>query len=336
MEQIAARRQRRRRRPGVDEEGLGPDDEDAAVARQRAGHRGGGEVQHAGPQRVVGREVEVRVQRRAVDAGAERLGQGGHGRHGVAGGHLVADDQRHVVGGGLGQQPGQLVEPPGHRPAVEVGPGRDVDVAGLVEHVHGDRHEHRPGRRRGRRQERPPQHRRQLAQMAHLVLPLRRRRRQAGEVTGEDRFGQQVAPVLLAGRDHHRRTVGQGVGQVPEAAAEAGHGVEVDEAGPPAGLGVPVGHGHGHVLLEAQHVVDLGVLGQSVDEGQLGRARVAEAVDHPLGAKHLEQDIPPVRRRHSVPSSWTEDAPYPGRSGQSQDGPGGAVGSASNPSSCRS
>ncbi|HLJ08484.1 MAG TPA: hypothetical protein VKX24_08095 [Acidimicrobiia bacterium] len=271
------------------------------------------------------------MERGSVDPGAEHLGEGRHLGQRPGGGHLVAHDQCQPVGRRLGQQPGQLLEAAGHRRLAEPRPGRDVDVAVLVEDVHGDRDEHRPGRRRRRGQERPPQHRRQLAEVADLVLPLGGRPGQAGQVAGEDRLGQQVAPVLLAGGDDHRRAVGQGVGQVPRPAAEPGDGVEVHEARPAAGLGVAVGHGHHHVLLQAEHVVELGMVGQGVDEGQLRRPRVAEAVDDAFGPKHLEQDIPPVGRCHRPSSSWPSLHRNRGRSGQSHDGPGGTVEAASKP-----
>jgi hypothetical protein len=231
---------------------------------------------------MVGGEIEVRMERRTVDAGAERLGQGDDFRQRPAARHLVADDQRQSVGRSLGQQPGQLSEPAGHRGAVDRRPGRDLELARLVEHVHRDRHEHRSGGRRGRGQEGPTEDGRQLAEVADLVLPLRRPGRQPGEVTGQDRLGQEVATVLLAGGHHHRRVVGPSVGEIAEPTAEAGHRMEVHEARPATGLGVPIGHGHGDVLLEAEHVVQLGVLGQRVHERQLGRARVPEAVRHTL------------------------------------------------------
>src|SRR5581483_12106802 len=73
VQQLGAGGQRRHRRVRIDEERLGADDEDPPVARQGGGHGGGAEGQHAAPQRVVGGEVQVGVERRAVDGGAEGL-----------------------------------------------------------------------------------------------------------------------------------------------------------------------------------------------------------------------------------------------------------------------
>src|SRR5690606_8886059 len=89
--------------------------------------------------------------------------------------------------------------------------------------------------------------------------------------------------------------------------------VEVHEGRAPRGLGVAVGHAHDGGFLEAEHVADVVDTGQSVDEGQLGAARVAEDMGDALGAQDVEEHLsgsghvrrPYCRDLDSWPSSTT-------------------------------
>ena len=71
---------------------------------------------------------------------------------------------------------------------------------------------------------------------------------------------------------------------IAERIADAGAGMQVDEAGIAGRLRIAVGHADHRGLLQAQHIID--VVGPVAEERQFGRAGIAE---HALDAERAEQ-----------------------------------------------
>jgi hypothetical protein len=113
-----------------------------------------------------------------------------------------------------------------------------------------------------------------------------------------------MATVGVAGRDHERGSVGGRVGEVADGIAEAGRGVDVDEGGPSGGLGVAVGHGDNSRLLQRQDVVEVLAArsGQRIEQGQLGRTRVAEDVPDTFRCQHRQQHVAAQHGRRRYPN----------------------------------
>ena len=171
--------------------------------------------------------------------------------------------------------------------AARDGPGR-LGVVGLdVPVVHRDRDERRAAGRQGGVVDGAGQRRRHVLGARGLVAPLDERVRHAGGVAvGEVRLHGHVGADLLAGGDEQRSLVGLGVEEGAHGVAHARGGVQVHVRDAARGLGVAVGHAHGHRLLEPQDVAEVrGVIGQ---HRQLGGARVAEHRRHAAGAEELE------------------------------------------------
>ena len=71
---------------------------------------------------------------------------------------------------------------------------------------------------------------------------------------------------------------------IAERIADAGAGMQIDEAGVAGRLRVTIGHADDGGLLQAEHVID--VVGPVAEERQFGRAGIAE---HALDAERAEQ-----------------------------------------------
>ena len=71
---------------------------------------------------------------------------------------------------------------------------------------------------------------------------------------------------------------------IAERIADAGAGMQIDEAGVAGRLRIAIGHADDASLLQAEHVVD--VVGPVAEERQFGRAGIAE---HALDAERAEQ-----------------------------------------------
>ena len=237
---------------------------------------------------MVAREVDAAVDGLAVDPRAEELGErhelgdGSRPRHAISRDHERRARPRQEARGAL------------HRRWLRPGPCRHRGraLARVLDHaahqVHREREEHRSHRRRQRNLERAPECLRRLLGTADLVGPLRELLRHPHEVRREDRRVHQEARILLARGDEERRLRPRGAVEDREAVGEAGRDVDVDDADRPRRLRVAVGRGDRRRLLEPEHVLEPGV-GEGVEEGQLGRARIAEEVADAGGAEDLHQ-----------------------------------------------
>ena len=255
----------------VHHERLLADEEHAVVgARGRRAMAGGGRVEHPLPQRVERRE-DARGRGAARRApGAERLGQRDDARRRPP----TRPPRRRATmatcpTAGPREEVGELVEAARHamprsmvdgaRRARRPPPGRGGPSAAT----------RTPGlpARCGGVVERPPHDRAQLAGSADLVGPLHGPAGQLHERARQQRVGDDVPVVLLAGGHDERRAVGTRVGEVADGVAEPGRGVEVEEGRTTRGLGVAVGHRRPTVAsCRREHVVEVVGVGQGVDE----------------------------------------------------------------------
>ena len=161
----------------------------------------------------------------------------------------------------------------------------------LVENVHRQRQEHRPGRRGARDGEGAPQRLPDVLAAPHFLRPFGHRRGERDEIAREPRLGHQMARVLLPGGDDERRLARLRGDQHAHGVAEPAHRMQVDEAGAPRDQRPAVRHADRRRLLQAEHVLDVGRVDERVHQRHLGRAGIAEHMGDPLVAKDVEQDV---------------------------------------------
>ncbi len=151
-----------------------------------------------------GWEHGCRVQRGAEHWGSECFGERNELAHGARCGHLISGDDGQRADRDFGEQLGQRIEARGHGATVELRTRRHGEVAFRVEHRHRQGDEHRSRGRGSGVVERAAHDRAELVDRAHLVHPLRDGPRQTHEVAGQQRVGDDVAPVLLTGGHDER------------------------------------------------------------------------------------------------------------------------------------
>ncbi len=281
---------RQRRALGVEEPGedVRADDQERIALLQRLPDADRRREETASPERMRAREVRAPVDRLAVDPRAQQLGQRGQFRDGLSARHAVAgDDDRGASSrqelGGVSERRGVGPAPRGDRRRASARVFHDG-----AHQIHRQREEHRPRRRRQRDLERPAQRDGRILGPADLVRPLGERLGHPREVARENRLVHEEARVLLPGRHHQRRLGPRRVVEDRETVGEAGRHVDVDDADPSRRLRVPVGRRHRRGLLEPEHVLEPRV-GQRVQEGKLGGARVAEEVADAGRSQDLHQ-----------------------------------------------
>ena len=168
----------------------------------------------------------------------------------------------------------------------DAGRFKQIDVAVVLEHVAGQRQEYRPGRRRQRGLHGAMHVARQILDAMHLGGPFDERPRQRRQVRRQDRLGDDVFEVLLAGGDEHRRVRLHRVVEHAHGVAEAGRDVKIEHRELAGGLGIAVGHRHQRGLLQAEDVADVVFDREGIHQRQFGGARIAE---HDFDALLLEQ-----------------------------------------------
>ncbi len=273
-------------------EHLRADHHDQVVAGQRLRERADRGRQDAAEVRVVLGEADAPAAGggRRPDRQPRALGELDRGVPGAARVGVGPDDEDRIRGGAEASR--EVVHD------LRVGAGAAAHAArGLVRDrivvdlrspvVHRDRDEHRAARRQRRQVGGARDRVRDVLGAWRLVAPLHERVRHAGGVAiGQQRLQRHQRARLLTGGDHERRVVGLGGEQRAHRVADAGRGVEVDERRAPARLRVAVGHPHGDALVQPEHVTE--VVGELLEERQLGRAGVAEHRGHPLLAQEVE------------------------------------------------
>ena len=224
-----------------------------------------------------------------VDRRTQRLGERGGRLQRIALHDLVAGDDDRPLG--LQHALGERIEHGIARARARIDPGRGAEVdAGLgIEDVARQRDEHRPRRRRHGDLGGAAHDARQILQPRHLHGPLHQRLRHRHQRVIQQRLGEPVALLLLAGGEDHRRAGELGVEQRAHGIAEPRRHVHVAGDQLAAGAREAVGHRHHQRLLQAQHVGEVGVLGQRMHDRQLGGARVAEQVRDALVLEQREE-----------------------------------------------
>ena len=274
---------RRRQRPG---EEIAADREEHVVRVERFSHRRLQARHGAAKERMGGRKGrtarhELGNNRRAQQLGElDQLGMGAALRH-----HVARDDHRMLrvreqIGGGRDRVgiAAQARRDAGRR--------HQVDLALVLEDVAGQREKHRAGGRRERGLRGAVHEARQVGEAAHLVGPFHERPRQGRQVGGEDRLGDDVLGILLAGGEEDGRGCLLRVVEHAHGVAEPGRDVEVEHRELAGGLRIAVGHRHQRRLLQAEHVFELVLDRERIHQRQLGGAGIAE---HDLHAFLLEQ-----------------------------------------------
>ena len=167
--------------------------------------------------------------------------------------------------------------------------GAELDAGLGIEDVARQRDEHRAGRRRHRHLGGAAHDARQVLQPRHLDRPFHQRLGDRHQRIVEQRLGQAVALLLLAGGQDHRRARELGVEERAHGVAEPGRHVHVAGDELAAGAREAVGHGHHQRFLQAQHVGEVRVLLQRVHDRQLGGAGVAEQMRDALVLQEREE-----------------------------------------------
>ena len=204
---------------------------------------------------------------------------------------IVAEQDDHLVGIESGEPLGEA-RSVGRSAEARRGGGRRGRTAHLlVENVHRQRQEHRPGRRGARDGEGAPQRLADVLAAPHLLRPFGHRRGERDEIAREPRLGHQMARVLLPRGDDERRLARLRGDQHAHGIAEPAHRMQVDEARAPRGQRPAVRHADRRRLLQAEHVGDVGGVDERVHQRHLGRAGIAEDVGDPLVAKDVEQNV---------------------------------------------
>ncbi len=223
--------------------------------------------------------------------GSQRLGQ----RHDLGSRsearHLVPDDDDGTLRAsqercGLGDSGGRC----GARPVQRAG-RHGLVLRLLLHHVDGQGDEHGTSGRIVRHFERAMEEQGQLVGSLGLDTPLRHRRGHGHEIVPQQGIAETHPRVLLPGGDDHGSTRLEGVVHHADGVAEPGRHVNVHEARLAAGLRVVAGRANGHAFVKGHDVGDLGVVEQAVDDGALGRPRIAEDVADALGDEAFHQDL---------------------------------------------
>ena len=136
---------------------------------------------------------------------------------------------------------------------------------------------------------------------------------------------RQDAARLLARGDHQRGLVAVRGVDIAERIADAGGGMQIDEAGIAGGLGVTVGHADHGGFLKSQHVVD--IVRPVAQERQFGRAGIAEHLSDSERPQQIERGVLDGERLACLVFSATRRAiPFARRQESSSPLPSGEVG----------
>ena len=162
---------------------------------------------------------------------------------------------------------------------------RDDRLAGLVPIVHGDREEDRAARRQHREVIGARDGRGNVFGAERLVGPLYVGLHDLDGAADEERLGENLAAVLLAGGDDERSLAEMRVDERGKAVAGAGDRVEIHEGGFVAREGVAEGHAGGDAFVQAEDVLEAGR--HVLEERQLARTGIAEDGGHPKIAEHF-------------------------------------------------
>jgi len=144
---------------------------------------------------------------------------------------------------------------------------------------------------------------RQVGHAMDLGGPFDEGPRQRGQVGGENRLGDDVILILLAGGEQDGRARLLGVVEHAHGVAEAGRDVEIDDRELAGGLRIAIRHRHDRGLLQAEHIADIGLSRERVHQLQFGCAGIAEHDLHALLLQQVEEGALSGHDRHGVHQS---------------------------------
>ena len=162
----------------------------------------------------------------------------------------------------------------------------NLDIRLVVERVGGEGDIDGAHRRRLCLIERAAHDARHLLRMRNLRAPLAELSDHFNKVSAPFR---ELADVLVRGCQHERRAALGGVGEQAYAVGKPRFDVQVHERGRVAIARVSVRHAHRRALLRGEHVANIRVVLQLIENRPLAGARIAEYVLDALGAQHLHQ-----------------------------------------------
>ena len=232
--------------------------------------------------------------------GADQLREAGSLLQGVGIGDLLAADQQRTFRRqqATGESRDHLRGRDG--PRVHTRPMPEFGGNPGVEHVAGQGQEHRTRRRGHGDLGGPSNHPRQIFRPGNLEGPLDARRGHRHQLAIEHRFHEAVSLFLLSGTDDDGRAAPVCVEDGAHGVPQAGCDMHVAGGEPARGAGEPVGHRHDDGLLESEHVVEIGVLGERVHHRQFGRARIAEQVSDAFVLQDAQEDRAAARGVHAA------------------------------------
>ena len=99
----------------------------------------------------------------------------------------------------------------------------------------------------------------------------------------------QLADVLVCGGQDQRGVAFSGVGKQADTVRKAGLDVQVDEGGLATIARVGIGHAHRRALLHREHVANVRVVLQLVNDWPFAGTRISENVIHALSAEHFHE-----------------------------------------------
>ena len=192
----------------------------------------------------------------------------------------------------------------GPHAGVDARRGAQIDAGLRVEDVAGQRDEHGAGRRRHGDLGGAAHDARQVLEPRHLDRPLHQRLGDRHQRVVEQRLGEAVALLLLAGGEDHRRARELRIEERAHGVAETGRHVHVAGDELARGAREAVRHGHHQRLLQAQHVGEVRMLLERMHDRQLGGARVAEEVRDALVLEEREEGGAAGDAVHGAWSVW--------------------------------
>ena len=133
---------------------------------------------------------------------------------------------------------------------------------------------------------------RQIGGSRHLDGPFRERLGDGHQRFIEHRLEQPMALLLLPGGEDDRRAGELGVVERAHGVAEPGHHVHIRSRQPPRGAGIAIGHRHDRRFLQAEHELELRILGHRFHDGELGGARIAEEMRDAFVQQKLDESAP--------------------------------------------
>ena len=236
------------------------------------------------------READVDFRRvGAPDVGADQLGDVGQLGLGVRRGDTVAHDDHWTL---RGAEHGRHAR---HFVRLRANSSHDSTareyllLVRRVEDVRRQTHEDRSGRRSGGHLDGASYHPEHGLRIDDAGGPLGDRPRHGDEIGCHLGVHGVVLDAGLAGDHDERRPAAFGLVQVADGITHARAGVNLNERRLPGSARVAVRYQNGDRLLQRQHVLQLGVVGESIQKALLDRARIPEHMREPVGDELLDQ-----------------------------------------------